>query len=62
MTIDRVLFSYCVKNDIPAIYSGTEFFIFFNPLGSGSRGGTITNQILMKNDNYFHSYIIFLFD
>jgi len=31
VTIDRVLFSYCVKNDIPAIYSGTEFFLFFRP-------------------------------
>jgi hypothetical protein len=31
VTIDRVLFSYCVKNGIPAIYSGTDFFIFFKP-------------------------------
>jgi hypothetical protein len=31
VTIDRVLFSYCVKNDIPAIYSGTDFFLFFKP-------------------------------
>lgn len=31
VTIDKVLFSYCVKNDIPAIYSGTKIFIFFKP-------------------------------
>ena len=31
VTIDRVLFSYCVKNNVPAIYSGTNCFLFFNP-------------------------------
>ena len=31
VTIDRVLFSYCIKNNIPAIYSGRDFFIFFRP-------------------------------
>ena len=31
VTIDRVLFSYCIINNIPAIYSGTDFFIFFKP-------------------------------
>ena len=32
VTIDRVLFSYCIKNNVPAIYSGTGCFLFFNPL------------------------------
>lgn len=32
VTIDRVLFSYCVKNGIPAIYAGKGCFLFFNPL------------------------------
>jgi hypothetical protein len=31
VTIDRVLFSYCVKHEIPAVYSGTKYFVFFNP-------------------------------
>jgi hypothetical protein len=31
VTIDRVLFSYCVKNKIPAIYSGTNCILLFNP-------------------------------
>ena len=31
VTIDRVLFSYCIKNKIPAVYSGTKCFLFFNP-------------------------------
>jgi hypothetical protein len=31
VTIDRVLFSYCVKNKIPAIYSGTNFILSFKP-------------------------------
>jgi hypothetical protein len=45
VTIDRVLFSYCIKNDIPAVYSGTDFFIFFNPLGADQRAGTISDEI-----------------
>ena len=32
VTIDRVLFSYCIKNRIPAIYSGTNGILLFNPL------------------------------
>jgi hypothetical protein len=31
VTIDRVLFSYCIKNKIPAIYSGTNCVLLFNP-------------------------------
>lgn len=31
ITIDRVLFSYCIKNRIPAIYSGTNCILSFNP-------------------------------
>ena len=34
ITIDRVLFSYCVKNNIPAIYSGTKCFLLFKPTTS----------------------------
>ena len=43
VTIDRVLFSYCVKNDIPAIYSGTDFFIFFKP-NPPQNAGTVFNR------------------
>jgi len=32
VTIDRVLFSYCIKNRIPAIYSGTNCILLFNPI------------------------------
>jgi len=31
VTLDRVLFSYCIKNNIPAIYSGTNCFLLFRP-------------------------------
>ena len=31
VTIDRVLFSYCIKDRIPAIYSGTNCILSFNP-------------------------------
>lgn len=32
VTIDRVLFSYCIKNNVPAIYSGQKCFLLYNPL------------------------------
>jgi len=31
VTIDRVLFSYCITNRIPAIYSGTNCILMFKP-------------------------------
>jgi len=49
VTIDRVLFSYCVKNDIPAIYSGNKCFLFFNPkIGNIESGGTIIEKPLFE--------------
>jgi hypothetical protein len=31
VTIDRILFSYCVKNRIPVIYSQSKCFLLYNP-------------------------------
>jgi hypothetical protein len=45
VTIDRVLFSYCVKNRIPAIYSGTNCILSFNPTRSETySGGTLSSM------------------
>jgi hypothetical protein len=47
VTIDRVLFSYCVKNKIPAVYSGTKCFLFFNPTRK-EKVSTIFTQTLSQ--------------
>ena len=39
VTIDRVLFSYCVKHRIPAVYSGTKGFLFFKPPAAAAPAG-----------------------
>jgi hypothetical protein len=43
VTIDRVLFSYCVKNKIPAIYSGTNFILSFKPSDSALKQSIFTS-------------------
>lgn len=39
ITIDRVLFSYCVNHGIACIYMGTKYVLLFNPNGSTAFGG-----------------------
>jgi hypothetical protein len=48
VTIDRVLFSYCIKNRIPAIYSGTNCILLFKPLLAQQVviGGTLLSMSL----------------
>lgn len=50
VTIDRVLFSYCVKNKIPAIYSGTNFILSFKP-SSVTSDQTINQTIFTPTIN-----------
>lgn len=60
VTIDRVLFSYAIKNDIPVIYSGSNYFIFYNPLGATTppsllqppRGGSFIPRPLPSQKEY----------
>jgi hypothetical protein len=47
VTIDRVLFSYCIKNNVPAIYSGSEYFLLFNPFVTL---GTIPQILQIANE------------
>ena len=46
VTIDRVLFSYCIKNNVPAIYSGAECFLLYNPLATQRTITQIPNKPL----------------
>jgi len=41
VTIDRVLFSYCIRNRIPAIYSGTNCILMFKPPPPPPAGGSL---------------------
>uniref|UniRef100_A0A6C0JIP8 Uncharacterized protein n=1 Tax=viral metagenome TaxID=1070528 RepID=A0A6C0JIP8_9ZZZZ len=47
VTVDRVLFSYCIKNRIPAIFSGTNCILSFNPTRTQSfeqSGGKLSSM------------------
>ena len=56
VTIDRVLFSYCVRNNIPVILSGKGYLLLFRPPPPVSGGGSnqklsIKNNINLKINN-----------
>jgi hypothetical protein len=58
VTIDRVLFSYCVKNDIPAILSGKGYLLLFKPtpspvnlFGGSNQELSIKNNVSLKMNN-----------
>lgn len=58
VTIDRVLFSYCVKNDIPVILSGDKYLLLFKPAialppmaGGSNQKLSIKNNINLKMNN-----------
>ena len=61
VTIDRVLFSYCVRNDIPAILSGKGYLLLFRPpvplvVGGSNQELSIKNNINLKmNDENFNN-------
>lgn len=54
VTIDRVLFSYCVTNNIPVILSGPKYLLLFKPNpGPGSAvmvGGGSNHKLSIKNN------------
>jgi hypothetical protein len=54
VTIDRVLFSYCVKNDIPVILTGDKYLLLFKPADLPTQlGGDSKQNLSIKNNiNY----------
>jgi len=61
VTIDRVLFSYCVTNNIPVILSGSKYLLLFKPNpgpqvisgGASNHKLSIKNNINLKMNNNF---------